>query len=212
MKFYFLSLISFYCVVYSSCSSLPTKAYMKANPAKSFKINGALVVPKYYTKFDSILRSSDDTLAFVAYSKYAYFPFGMIKTKSKINSGLLKEFHVEEKIIKTDIGNIEFKTLTHGSSKVMYSFNKTTPGEDYDIDKGEINDNDIQFINGVKVGMSLDDFYNAFFDQFPSEMKNKYKYFVIETFGAEVRHIYSFENFQLKSIKFTSKRFFDADY
>jgi hypothetical protein len=214
MKFHFLNVLWICCIVILSCGcriKKPTKAYMRANPPKSFKIDDLLVTPKYFTEFDALLKSGPDTLGLSVISMYVYYPFGLIKSKSKPNLGLLKNFDISNKIIKTDIGNIDIQNLKHGSSKLIFYFNTVDGDRHSDILKGEVYDADVKFVNGIKIGMSVDDFYKCFFDSFPSELENKYKFFVLESLD-EVKHIYSFEDNKLKSVKFLSNQAFDADY
>jgi len=59
--------------------------------------------------------------------------------------------------------------------------------------------------------MSVDDFYKCFFDHFPLELENRYKFFELES-ADEIKHIYSFENNKLKVVKFSSNRAFVAAY
>ena len=184
---------------------------MAANPPKPVIIDGVSATPKFSTEFGALLKHDHDTLGISVNSTYVYFPFGLIKSKSKPNLGILRNFHITNKIEKTDIGNIDIQTLKHGSSKLIFYFNTVNGAKYCDIVKGEIYDTDVQFINGIKIGMSIDDFYNCFFDRFPIELENKYVVFALESVD-EVKHVYSFENGRLKSVKFQSNRAFEVDY
>ncbi len=204
MKLYLLCLVFF--ILISSCSTLnkkPTKAYLKANPSMPIKINGTSATPKQSTEFHSLIKSDADTLAIEVASTYVYFPFGIIKGKTNPNLHLLKNFKITNEIIKTDIGDIDLQILKHGSSKLIFFFNPAYSGKESDLYKGEIYDTDVKFINGIKIGMSIDDFYKCFFDYFPSNLKNKYKYFVVEAVDG-IKHTYSFKNDTLKSVKFST--------
>jgi hypothetical protein len=216
MRLYFLNILVACCVIISSCNSLKntTKRSTNAkydNSSKSFKVNGLLVSAKHSTQFDTLIKSASDTLSIAVNSTYAYFPFGPIKAKRKPDLGLLQSFSVTNEIIKTDIGDENLLILKHRSSKVIYSYNSTYKGSNSDLYKGEIYDADVQFVNGIKIGMSIDDFYKIFFDQFPKDIKDRYAYFMLETtYG--LKHIYAFENNKLKSVKFTSETYWKLAY
>jgi hypothetical protein len=214
MKLHFSIVILASCVIVSSCNTRlkqPTKIYLEKNPPKSFKINGVFVTPKFSTEFGGLLNTGSDTLGLMVNSTYVYFPFGLIKSSPNPNLGLLKNFRITNRIIKTDIGNIDVQFLKHGSSKLIFFFNTVNGAKQSEILKGDVLDSDVQFVNNVRIGMSIDDFYKCFFDDFPIELESKYNFFVLKSVD-EVKHIYSFENGKLKSVKFTSYRAFDTDY
>jgi hypothetical protein len=214
MRFRFLKLLCVCCIAVpaSSCSTKkPTKAYMAANPPKPVVVDGVSVIPKFSTEFGALLKHGHDTLGISVNSTYVYFPFGLIKSKSKPDLGILRNFLITNKIIKTDIGNIDIQILKHASSKLIFYFNTVDGAKYCDLVKGEVYDTDVKFINGIKIGMSTGDFYNSFFTDFPPELENKYHVFVLESVDG-VKHIYSFGNSKLKSVKFLSNRAFEADY
>jgi hypothetical protein len=184
---------------------------MVANPPKPVIIDGVSVTPKFSTEFGALLKPGHDTLGISVNSTYVYFPFGLIKNKSKPNLGILRNFHITNKIIKTDIGNIDIQILKHASSKLIFYFNTVDGAKYCNLVKGEIFDSDVQFINCIKIGMSIGDFYNVFFDHFPPELENKYHVFVLESVD-DVKHIYSFESNKLKSAKFLSTEAFETNY
>jgi len=216
MRSYFLNILFACSVIFFSCNSLKKTTKRNTNAkydhsSKSFKINGLLVSAKNSTQFDTVIKSASDTLSIAVNSTYAYFPFGPIKANPKPDLGLLHTFSITNEILRTDIGDEDLLILNHGSSKVIYAYNSTYEGSDADLYKGEIYDADVHFINGIKIGMNIDDFYKVFFDHFPKDLKDRYAYFMLETtYG--LTHIYAFENNKLKSVKFTSETYWKLAY
>lgn len=214
MRLHFVTILAVYCIVTASCSSLikkPTKAYIKANPPTPIKIDGLLATPRYSTHIYALLNTGPDTLGISVNSTQFYYPFGLIKSKPKPNLGVLRNFGITNKIIQTAIGNIDIQILKHRSSKLIFFFNTVNGDKHADILKGEVYDTDVKFINSIIIGMSVDDFYKCFFDHFPLELENRYKFFELES-ADEIKHIYSFENNKLKVVKFSSNRAFVAAY
>jgi hypothetical protein len=216
MKSYSLSIL-FVCSMTMLSCNLSKKITNNAsstkydNTSKKFKVNGLWVIPKHSTEFDTLLKSTYDTLDIAVNSTYIYFPFGAIKAKVSPDLGLLKNFNIKNVTIKTDIGDMHLQILKHGSSRIIYSFNATYKGSNSDLYEGEIYDTDVQFVNDIQIGMSIDDFYSHFFDLMPIEIRNKYACFMLESVDG-IKHIYSFENNKLKSVKFTRNTYWKLGY
>jgi len=214
MRFRLATLFLITGLINASCSSLnnkPTKAYLEANPPTPIRINGLLAVPRYSTHVASLLNCGPDTLGIEVNSTYVYYPFGTVKSTRHPNLKLLRKFKLVNRIIKSEIGNINVQILQHDSSKLILYFNTVNGSKYSEILKGEIRDTDVSFVNGIKVGMAIDNFYKCFFDQFPHELYDQYKFFELSSTDG-IKHIYSFDNGKLNSVKLSSMRAFDTNY
>ena len=201
------------CFFILGCKQPITNARPKIDTSKSFKIDTFWVTPKHTIDFNSLTKTGTDTLDIAICGEYVYSPFGSIKDKSKFSSSLLKNFNVFDRTISADSVPIVLQVLKHNSSKLMFYFNNDPDAFKHsDIFKGEIYDSDVQFVNGIKIGMSVDAFYKSLFDYFPDELKNKYKFFVLESCVTGIKHIYKFENDKLKSVEFVTDYTFKSDY
>jgi len=194
-------------IFFLSCHSIRHTTVSNKNTiydysSKSFKVNGLLVIARHSTEFDKLIKFNNDTLAIAVNSAYVYFPFGRIKAGFAPDLGLLRNFSLNIDTLRTDIGDTYLQILKHKSSTIIYSFNPTYIGSDSDLFNGEINDADVEFANGIKIGLSADDFYAYFFEKLPTTLKSKYKCFILESSDG-ITHTYLFEDNKLKSVKFT---------
>lgn len=180
---------------------------------KAIKIGNYWALPKLSFELNSLLKSSGDTLSIVTCSEYVYSPFGIIKDKSEFKSSLLKNFSVTNRTDSMDVGKFEFNILKLNTSKLIFFFdNDPEASKHSDLFKGEIHDNEVQFVNGVKIGMSKEEFYKVFFDNFPNDLLRKYKYFVLESCIQDIKHTYSFEDNKLQSIYFITDSYWTVNY
>ena len=179
----------------------------------AIKIQNHCIVPKESFKYNSMGNYSNDTLILVTCANFVYFPFGKLKNKSDLKDSRLNNFKIIDRFDEMPNGKFEFQILTLNTSKLILFFSNATEGpiSSY-IFKGEINDSEVNFINGVKIGMSKEDFLNIFFDVFPNELMEKYKYIVFESCVQDIIHTYSFENNKLKSINFITDSYWNVDY
>lgn len=207
MRLQSLSFLFACSLIILSCTS--SKRLTQANrnspnsrSSKKFVIDGLTITPKQSTEFDTLAKSNSDTLAILVNSNFIYYPFGPINAEFKPSLGILKNFSLTIDTLKTDIGNTYLQLLKHNSSKIIFSFNSTYKGHDSDLYYGEIHDEDVKFVNKIKIGMSAEDFYAAFFDNFPVGLAHRYKYFSLMSMDG-ISHIYSFVDNKLKSVKFT---------
>jgi hypothetical protein len=60
--------------------------------------------------------------------------------------------------------------------------------------------------------MSLDDFYKAFFDQFPTELKGKYHVILITSCVDDIIQTYTFKGGKLNSVTFKNDSYWKVDY
>lgn len=189
-------------------SPLPSEAGDKAEP---FKIGNYRVTPKPTFDFHSMGKSSRDTLNLVSCSNYVLFPFGVIKDKSDLKISVLKKFTIANSKRNAFVNyDISQDTLWYESLELKSGINELTLFLDNDpeasihsnISHGKIYNSNVDFINNIRIGISINEFYKTFFDVFPSELEKEFKVIEVESCVNSIKHIYSFENGKLSSVKF----------
>jgi hypothetical protein len=201
----FLITISILSFTFCKVSNGGVEQKSSLDSTKLFKIDTFEIVPKTTFDLTSIIKVSDDTLDIVTCSEYIYSPFGVIKNKSELKSSLLKHFSIETKTERTESGTYEFQLLKLNTNKLILFLTKDPESAKASyIFKGEIYDDNINFINGVRVGISSDSFYEIFFVSFPQKLKDQYNVVIMESCVTGIKHVYNFKNKKLNSIKFES--------
>ena len=215
-----LLLATFFCM---------TTAYNQLNPngskdklldtTASFKIDSYWVTPKTSFEFNSLGKTSTDTLHLVTCAEYVYFPFGKLNDKSQLKTSLLKDFNIISSQLDTfthpmspDDASDDF-LLWSESLELELGVNKLSLFLDNDpftaihsyLSEGQILDNKVKLADNVNVGMSIEDFYEKFFEYFPTELNKKYKVIKFESCVFGITHLYTFDNGQLRSVKFMSE-------
>lgn len=209
------ALVLFLAIVFSACNSDSThrqKTSIPVDSTISFKIDNYWVTPKRSFEFNSVGNSSKDTLDLVTCSDYVYFPFGKLTDKSSLPTSLLKDFTIthftRDTFTDTNISPSflewsESLDLQLGDNKLKLFLDNdpeaTTHGY---IRGGQIVNNKVSFLNGIKIGMNTSDFYRVFFDDFPVDLNKKYTVVKLESCVEDVIHIYTFNSGQLFSVKF----------
>lgn len=215
MKLFYLSFCLVFYAIINGCDTPASTSHQtkfKIDTAKSIKISGFWATPNQLIDYDSA-KVSKDTLFLVTCNEYVYSPFGIIKDKAGFKSSLLKDFDVNNKFEKMDVGSFEFNRLTHKSSRLIFFFdNDPESSKHSSIFKGEIYDSDIVFSNGLKTGINVGDFYKVFFKYFPDELKSKFKVVVLESCVDDIKHTYTFKNKQLNSVVFINDSYWKIDY
>ena len=204
--------------IFLSCnnSTQQRTIYIPADTTTSFRIENLWATPKKSFDFNSLGKSSDDTLHLVTCSQYVYFPFGKLTDKSSLKASLLKDFNVISSKLDT-FTNIflpsdpsdDFKQwsesleLELGGNKLSLFLDNDPEASTHGyIQSGQIVDSKVVFSDNIKVGMSVEDFYKRIFDHFPTELSKKYKVVEFESCVADVTHIYTFDSGQLSSVEF----------
>jgi hypothetical protein len=217
-----LLLILFFAIVISECDSSTSKQEKKYTPTDtttSFRVGCYWVTPKKYFDFNSLGKSSEDTLHLVTCSEYVYFPFGKLTDITSLKTSLLNNFIITDRkqdtftnIMLPSDPSDDFKQwsesikLELGKNKLsLYLDNNPEASMHGYIRSGQILDNKVIFIKSVKIGMSSTDFYKIFFEYFPTDLNIKYKVVEFESCVTDVTHIYTFINGKLNSVKFISK-------
>ncbi|SDE20438.1 hypothetical protein SAMN05216464_104334 [Mucilaginibacter pineti] len=228
MKYrYFLILFTFFTILgacnqpISQTSKASAKKVINAAPekkipidtSKAFKFNDNWVVPKSSLDFNSLGDSQGDTLKLAVCGDFVYSPFGTIKDSSAFSSSLLKNFSIVTRTEKMDNGTFNFQILNHGSSKLIFFFDTDPEASRHsDIFKGEIYDEDVQFVNGIRIGMSFPNFYKTLFDSFPDDLTNNYTVVQIISCVDDIIQTYDFDAGKLKSVKFITDSYWKVDY
>ncbi len=189
-----------------SCNNVSEKMRIDEpiiDTTKSFKIEDNWVTPKQNFDFISVQKLSSDTLDLVSCGEYVYSPFGLLKNKYDLKNSLLKNFNISESVDSTDAGITEFQNLKIKSSSLTLFFDNDSEGvkRSY-VFLGEIKDSEVNFFENVKIGMSIYDFHKTFFNDFPKELKNKFKVIIFHSCVLDIDHIYSFQDNKLSSVKF----------
>ena len=78
--------------------------------------------------------------------------------------------------------------------------------------KGEIYDNSVKLDYGIRIGMSIEDFFDIFLESIPEEFNKKYKVIVFESCVIGEKQVYSFENSKLVSVIFETDSYWKVDY
>jgi len=219
-KIYFILCLIF-CVTWScnpaakDTSKKKTKLQANVDTVNSFRIDSFWVTPKRLMKYGAIQESGADTLDLVMCGDYMFSPFGVIDIKSDLKTSKLFKFIITDTTAADGGGNsLKIQKLKFKSSKLILLF--PDPGDNSDrsshIVKGEIYDKDVQFINGVMIGMKIKDFYRKFFEHFPIELMNDYKVIVFDSCVEDLKHVYTFNNGELMSVKFYGNYVIKVDY
>jgi hypothetical protein len=188
--------IFFTAIVFGQNQSLTTNSVIRSK----FQIHDIIVKPKTDLELNSFNKIGNDTLNLVVCSKFVYYPFGNIENKKALKVSPLKIFEIKDK--KDNQGNI-LQLLTFKSSELILFFASNTEGpiSSYVI-KGKIVNNEIVLKNNIKTGMSKKEFFNLFFDDFPSELEEQFNEIGLIACVDGTNQYYSFRNEKLIMIRF----------
>jgi len=182
------------------------------NSNDSIQIGSNILVAKISFEFNSLINATGDTLKLATCAEFAYSPFGLLKNKKDVQKSDLKNFKVSNKIQKLDGQNFEFQILTLKSSRLILFFDKDQETKGSYVFKGEIRDSQVNFTNGIKIGMTKEEFLLKFFDIFPASLVKRYNVIVFESCVNAITHVYSFENNKLISVKFIPDSYWAVEY
>lgn len=209
LSYYKIKCLLFVVFVCISCRHPQKEALLKSHTAlkidttKSFKVDTFWVTPKTSLQFNSLISSSNDTLDLVTCTEYVYSPFGILNDSSQLSKSLLKNFRIAN-ITDSSVNNrLVLQSLKLKSSKLIVFFDHDPEAskESYII-KGEIYDRDVDFTKNIRIGMSENNFCGTFFKDFPSTLQKRYKVIVFQSCVEGIKHIYSFKDGELNSVKF----------
>jgi len=172
------------------------------------------VTPKNFFDFNSLGKSTGDTLHLVTCSQYVYFPFGKLTDRQSLEISSLNNFSVKEfkrdTFTNLDVSpNLQWSEsmdLQLGDNKLRLFFDNNPEGSMHGyIRGGQIVDDKVALSEDVRVGMSLETFYSLFFSHFPVELQKKYRVLKFESCVTDVTHIYTFDSGQLSLVNFVSQ-------
>lgn len=203
-------------VVLSACRTsnrTENKDSLEIDTTKAIKIGDYWAMPKKEFDFVSMIEGKGDTLTLLMCGDYPYFPFGQLTDKSRIKESLLKNFAVKARVDTIQGDPVEFQILKLKSSRLILFINDDPFGEKSSyIMKGDINDNDVSFVNGIQIGISKETFITTFFDKFSSELMSEYNIIAFETCVQDLRHTYVFDGDRLRYVNFKSHSYWKVNY
>lgn len=214
------------CILYLSILGLLPFAACKNNPRQSavdkdvsqadtvnaVKIDNYWITPKDSFRIIS-LENEKNTLRIVSCAEYVYSPFGEISDKSAFSNSLLKDFTITNKIETMENGTFQFQILKFKTSRLIYFFDDDPEASKHsDIFKGDINNPEVKFLYGIKIGMDKESFLAVFFKDFPAGLATKCNVIVFESCVQDITHTYTFEANKLKSVSFVTDSYWRVDY
>jgi hypothetical protein len=141
------------------------------------------------------VKITHDTLTIVSTNPIVYFPFGKLSTKRALTDSL-RGFEITEE-------NGPEIRMSYGKSKIKLFHDEEH--NTFQIVSGDISDEEIEFENGLKVGLSKSSVLNKYLNDFQSE-RRRFKVLVLESGLTGIWHYYEFQNDTLTRVKF------DTDY
>lgn len=199
-----------------SCSNFRNQKaenLVQTDTTKSFKIDKYWITPKDTLEFNSLGNINGDTLHLVVCAEYVYSPFGHLEDRTDLKASLLKNFIIKVSKLDTFTNYMvsssgykqKYETLEmeSGHNKLNLAFDNDTEASKHSyILSGEINDNQVSLLDNIRIGLSIGEFYKAFFTYFPDQLVKRYKVIVFESCVQSITHVYTFENERLKKIIF----------
>jgi hypothetical protein len=159
------------------------------------------ISPKKDFDFNSLIKSSNDTLEIVTCSKDVIYPFGKFDTISELKSSLLKGFKIVSQ--KTDDSMYFVYNIVSGNNRLTLLLDKDPDASAHsNILNGLITDNSIKTINNIQIGMSADSFYKLYFKSYPSDLSQKFKIVIFDYCVNGIKHIYTFKDNKINRIEY----------
>ncbi len=142
------------------------------------------------------MKLTKDTLLIVSTNDILYYPYGKYS--------LFEDFQLSHSIIKENnykIDSIEkdFIIITLKSKNNLLKFIESKESSKLEIFNADINDNDLKFSNGIKIGMSQKEFLLIFFNKVPKELENL-SIIELESGLTGIWHYYTFSENKLRNI------------
>ena len=198
------------CKNFSKTESIVQDKSIEENTSNKTKKD--TIAPRQFFELLEI-KEKKDTIVFITCVEYVYSPFGIIKNKQEIKHSLLNNFVVTDRKQKQTNGEFEFQILKKDNSKLILFFdNDPEATKQSYVFKGEIYDNSVKLDYGIRIGMSIEDFFDIFLESIPEEFNKKYKVIVFESCVIGEKQVYSFENSKLVSVIFETDSYWKVDY
>ena len=193
----------------TSCNNIDdaTKISMNSlDTTDAIKIDTFWIKPKLSLDFNSIKSITNDTFNIVVCSDFSFYPFGKLKDTSDIKLTELKKFIKADTLIKfpNDHKILCHKLNYNGNNLILWLDKDAESSTHSYILNGEISDDSIKLVNGVKIGMTKEDFVSIAFENFPKTLFDRYNVFIFETCVTSLSHIYTFKNNKINKIVFVA--------
>jgi hypothetical protein len=186
---------------------------LQIDTTKAIKIHNFWLIPKSKYDFTLLHDGFSDTLSLITCAEYVFSPFGTLNDKSDIPHSKLKNFKLSNRIKKMDVGDFEFQFLTLKSSRlILFLYNDPEATKHSYIFKGEIKDNEVNFVEGIKIGMTKDAFFLTFFESFPVDLLKQYRFVELKSCIEDITHTYFFKDNILQSVNFITNSYWSLDY
>jgi len=75
-----------------------------------------------------------------------------------------------------------------------------------------INNDGVDFDNGIKIGMDKEVFLSHFFDSFPKVVMSKYNFIKLESCIQDITHTYKFKENKLVSVSFITDSYLTINH
>lgn len=218
MKYTLPFITSILILLFNACdSSQNTTENVNSNPqidtTNAVKIGDYWAIPKQSFNFNSLEESGSDTLKLVTCADFVYSPFGEINKKSDLNNGLLKNFKAIDRIDTIYDDTLYYQVLTLNNNRLILFVDSENIGTRHSyILKGEVLDKEANFVEGIRIGMSKEDFIQTFFEEFQSNALKQYDVYVLISCVQGIDHTYTFVNGKLKSVNFRSDSYLPVKY
>ncbi len=155
----------------------------------------------------NVLFIKNDTLELVSDSQFLYFPFGVFKNIQSLKHSL-NQFR--DSIQKDSSSNEELERMIFNKSFVKFYYDKDQ-GK-FQIVSGQIIDENIVMINGIKLGMEKHEFLEEFFNFYKPIKVDNIKVIQLVSGLQGMTHYYYFNNdSKLVSIKLMSDYLFNKE-
>jgi hypothetical protein len=185
-----------------------SNASTKENSSKdnSPETDSALFLKEFKMKDINTATIIRDTLKIVSVNGFFYYPLGKFHDSTALKNSL-KSLNFKKEYVP-DETSTSGKTLLYrfynANSFVKYFYQPDT--EEYEIVSGKITDQSLVLLNGTKIGMDKNDFFDLYFTKAVHNTARKIN--VVEFIsGLEgIWHYYTFKDDKLAGI------YFDTDY
>ena len=175
----------------------------KTFPIKTFRIGSYPVSLKNTFEFYELEKAADDTLRIQICSDNLFSPFGVIRDTNQFANSQFKNYLLDNTVgVGDDEKTIQSVVMKDSSRLAFYFFHTNESAPHSYIIQGVVYDTAIHIFKTVRVGMKKEDFYKTFFNTFPAELMEKFRFVVFETCVFGIRETFRFRNNKLASARF----------
>lgn len=154
-----------------------------------------------------VIRCQNDTLKIVTTGWFFYYPFGKIGNEDTLKKAFRDYQYVDE--IQREGQTDSTKLYRFNKEGSFVKFVKSDENKSFEIVSAVINNSEMVFVNGIKVGMSKSDFYRTYFKKnIDNELPGINVVEVITGLDG-MWHYYTFSEGRLSQIKLTTDYLLD---